>query len=35
MQYTAGHKYVAQAERSLLNNLDKLQDGTNKYHPLG
>jgi len=35
VQYMAGHKYVSSTERYQLNNLDKLQEGINKYHPLG
>ena len=35
VQYMAGHKYVSSTERYQLNNLDKLQERINKYHPLG
>ncbi|MBN1951782.1 MAG: tyrosine-type recombinase/integrase [Bacteroidales bacterium] len=34
VQYMAGHKYVSSTERYQLNNLDKLQDKLEKYHPL-
>lgn len=34
VQYMAGHKYVSSTERYQLNNLDKLQEKLEKYHPL-
>jgi site-specific recombinase XerD len=34
VQYMAGHKYVSSTERYQLNNLDKLQEQLEKYHPL-
>jgi integrase/recombinase XerD len=34
VQYMAGHKYVSSTERYQLNNLDKLQERLDKYHPL-
>jgi integrase/recombinase XerD len=34
VQYMAGHKYVSSTERYQLNNLDKLQNRLEKYHPL-
>jgi integrase/recombinase XerD len=34
VQYMAGHKYVSSTERYQLDNLDKLQDKLEKYHPL-
>jgi integrase/recombinase XerD len=30
----AGHKYVSSTERYQLDNLEKLQDKLEKYHPL-
>ncbi len=34
VQYMAGHKHVSSTERYQLNNLDKLQNQVEKYHPL-
>ncbi len=34
VQYMAGHKYVSSTERYQLDNLEKLQDKLEKYHPL-
>lgn len=34
VQYFAGHKYVSSTERYQLDNLEKLQDKLEKYHPL-
>ncbi len=34
VQYMAGPKYLSRTERYQLNNLDKLQELLDKYHPL-
>ncbi len=34
VQYMAGHKCVSSTERYQLNNLDKLQEKLEKYHPI-
>ena len=34
VQYMAGHKYVSSTERYQLDNLEKLQEKLEKYHPL-
>jgi len=35
VQYMTGHKYVSSTERYQLDNLEKLQEKLEKYHPLG
>ena len=34
VQYLAGHRFVSSTEAYKINDLDDLQDGINKYHPI-
>jgi integrase/recombinase XerD len=34
VQYMVGHKYVSSTERYLLNDLEGLKKGLEKFHPL-